>query len=106
VTTCIQTGAIVLTRVRGALVDVVLAARSFESDGAVAAEGARRVHARAAVLAGRVPRLLALVRVFGAVVARPPGGTRADVRAVDWRGVANGARVARVALARVVQVAP
>lgn len=52
----VETGSVVLARVRLALVDVGLAPRSGESLGAVAGERARRVHAHSVVLARRTCR--------------------------------------------------
>ena len=99
----IQAGTVILAGIRVAFVDVDFATRPGESAGAVAAERAGRVDAKAVVLARRA--CLALVNIVGAINAFVSVGAGAHVGAVDGARVANGARVAWVGSAGIVQMA-
>ena len=98
----VQTGAVVLARIRVAFVDVDLAARSGESARAVALERSGRVDAQSVVFARRAG--FAFVDVFRAVDSFEAVGTRTQVGAVDGTRFATGAGVARIRCAGVVQM--
>jgi hypothetical protein len=98
----VQAGAVVLTRMRLALIHVRLAARSREALRAVAGKRARRVDAHAVVLTWGP--LLTLVDVLAAVHPLVAARTRASVRSVDGTSVTNSIGMARVRRAGVVQV--
>jgi len=98
----VQTGAVVLARIRVAFVDVDLAARSGESARAVALERSGSVDAQSVVFARRAG--FAFVDVFRAVHSFEAVGTRTQVGAVDGTRFATGTGVARIRGASVVQM--
>lgn len=104
ISNAVQTGAIVLTGVGGAFVDVLLAARPSVAAHAVTGEGAVCVHALASVLTG-IRADTALISVDVTCAACVPSGTVAVEHAADGVGVTVRALSARVTDASVISVA-
>lgn len=99
----VQASAVVLARIRVAFVDVDLASGAGESARAIAPERAGSVDAEAVVLARRTG--LAFVDVFRTVDTFVAVRTRAHVGTIDGTCVTDGASVARIGSARIVQMA-
>lgn len=99
----IETTSLVLARMRLALVDVRLAARTGEALTAVAGERAGNVDADTVVFAGR--SLKAFVNVLGAVCSFVSLRARAREGAVDGIRFTDGVLMAGIRDARVIQMA-
>lgn len=100
----IEAGSIIFAGVWLAFVDVHLATRSGEADGAVAAECARSVNTDAAMLT-RIHIARALVNVLRAVEACPSVLARALVSTINWACVTDGSGVTRIREAGIIDMA-
>lgn len=99
----IQTSSIVLAGIRVAFIDVDFASRSGESARAITTERSRSIDAESVVFARRAG--LALVDILSAIDTFVSVRARTHVRAVDRTRVADGASVARIRGACIIQMA-
>lgn len=100
----VQTGAVVLARVRGTFIDVLLAARPSVAPHTVTGEGAVCVHALASMLTG-VSANTALISVNVTGAARVTSGTVTVEHATDGVGVTVGALSTRVTDTSIISMA-